>query len=175
MPGPVKPVIPDRPGTVVHALKLVQALLVGYAVFLALFLKWLHPRPAPMALCILCGLALGLAYSFLHHANKARKERLAALVRPSLFLPPIRPRQVAPCPHVPSATSWPNRRPQLQLVGWQICRARKRGRRHHEQHPSGHICLLLKDWHTSGGHQERDMQTRCMLAGHTFSHLRQSK
>ena len=86
MPGPVKPVIPDRPGTVIHAIRIVQGLLIGYAVFLALFLKWLSPRPGPMAACILVGLPLGLGYSFLHHYNKARKERLAALVRPSSLL-----------------------------------------------------------------------------------------
>jgi hypothetical protein len=38
-----------------------------------------------MAACMLVGVALGMGYSFLHHANKARKERLAALVR----IPPL--------------------------------------------------------------------------------------
>ena len=81
-PGPVTPIIPERPGHVVHALKLVQAALIAYVVFLALFVKWLHPRPGATAGAMLLGVALGLGYSFLHHANRARKERLAALVRP---------------------------------------------------------------------------------------------
>lgn len=81
VPGAVRPVIPQRPGTVVHALKVLQALLVAYVAFLALFIKWLSPRPLPMLGTMLFGIVLGLGYSFLHHYNKARKERLAALVR----------------------------------------------------------------------------------------------
>ena len=100
VPGPVQPVIPDRPGHVVHALRLLQGALVVYVAFLALFLKWLHPRPLPMAACMLVGLALGMGYSFLHHANKARKERLAALVRSLLLAPFLHDLPASQHPHI---------------------------------------------------------------------------
>lgn len=81
MPGPVQPIIPDRDGKVIHAIKIVQALAIVYVVFLAFFLKWLSPSFTSLFASILLGAALGVAYSFLHHRNKAQKEYLSSLVR----------------------------------------------------------------------------------------------
>ena len=80
VPGPVKPVIPDRPGTVVHALKVLQAACIIYVVFLALFIKWLQPKPFALFASILLGFGLGVGYSFLHAYYRARQTQLSSLV-----------------------------------------------------------------------------------------------
>ncbi len=82
VPGPVKPVIPDRPGKVVHVLKLLQAACVVYVVFLALFIKWLEPQPLTLFSSILLGIALGIGYSFLHQYYRTRQNQLSELVSP---------------------------------------------------------------------------------------------
>lgn len=87
VPGPVKPVIPERPGTVVHALKVVQGACILYVVCLALFVKWLKPGALPLFGSILLGVALGIGYSFLHSLNRARQSELSKLV--SSLTPPI--------------------------------------------------------------------------------------
>lgn len=80
MPGPVKPVIPDRPGKVVHALKLLQGVFIVYVVFLAIFVKWLKPGFLSLFSSILLGMGLGIGYSFLHHFYRKRQADLSALV-----------------------------------------------------------------------------------------------
>ncbi|BDA44378.1 Synaptotagmin-5 [Coccomyxa sp. Obi] len=80
VPGPVKPVIPDRPGKVVHALKLVQAAFIVYVVFLAIFVKWLKPGFLSLFSSILLGVGLGIGYSFLQHYYKKRQAELNALL-----------------------------------------------------------------------------------------------
>ena len=79
-PGPVKPVIPDRPGKVVHALKLLQGICIVYVVFLAIFVKWLKPGFLSLFSSILLGVALGIGYSFLHQFYRKRQADLNALV-----------------------------------------------------------------------------------------------
>ncbi len=80
VPGPVKPVIPDRPGKVVHALKVLQAAFVVYVVFLAIFVKWLKPGFLSLFSSILLGVGLGIGYSFLQNYYKKRQAELSALV-----------------------------------------------------------------------------------------------
>lgn len=72
-PGPAQP--PPRPpvaGTVVHAIHLVQAAAVAYALWLAVLLKWAHPG------------ALGLGMSLVRARAAARAALPAA--PPARFL-----------------------------------------------------------------------------------------
>lgn len=80
-PGPVQPIIPDRPGTVIHVGKIFQALLLAYVIFLALFVKWLKPSFWSLTSSILLGAVLGLAYSAVQAWNKSRRDSLRNLVR----------------------------------------------------------------------------------------------
>jgi hypothetical protein len=84
-PGPVQPVIPDRPGTVVHVAKIFQALMLVYVIFLALFVKWLKPSFWGLSSSILLGAVLGLAYSLWHAWNKKQREDIRGLVRAPLY------------------------------------------------------------------------------------------
>ena len=72
-PGPAQP--PPRPpvaGTVVHAIHLVQAAAIAYALWLAVLLKWAHPG------------ALGLGMSLVRARAAARAALPAA--PPARFL-----------------------------------------------------------------------------------------
>lgn len=84
-PGPVQPIIPDRPGTVIHVGKIFQALLLVYVVFLALFVKWLKPNVWNLWSSILLGLGIGLLYSLAHAWNKSQRASLKNLVRMSMY------------------------------------------------------------------------------------------
>lgn len=79
-PGPVKPVIPDREGTVIHVGKVFQALALVYVIFLALFVKWLKPEALSLTSSIVMGAVLGLAYSLVQAWNKSQRASLRNLV-----------------------------------------------------------------------------------------------
>ncbi|CAL5218486.1 g172 [Coccomyxa viridis] len=80
-PGPVQPIIPDRPGTVIHVAKIFQALLLVYVLFLALFVKWLKPTFSNLSSSILLGAVIGILYSLVHAWNKRQRASLRNLLR----------------------------------------------------------------------------------------------
>lgn len=92
----MEPIIPDREGTVIHAIKVVQALAIVYVAFLALFVKWLSPSFLSLFASILLGVGLGIGYSFLHHKNKVDKKHLSDLVRAVICAAPLYTRSHAP-------------------------------------------------------------------------------
>ena len=79
-PGPVKPIIPDREGTVIHVGKVFQALALAYVIFLALLVKWLKPDALSLTSSIVTGAVLGLAYSLVQAWNKRQRASLRNLV-----------------------------------------------------------------------------------------------
>ena len=79
-PGPVKPIIPDREGTVIHVGKVFQALALAYVIVLALFVKWLKPDAWSLTSSIIMGAVLGLAYSLVQAWNRSRRASLRNLV-----------------------------------------------------------------------------------------------
>lgn len=79
-PGPVKPIIPDREGTVIHVGKVFQALALAYVIFLALLVKWLKPDALSLTSSIVTGAVLGLAYSLVQAWNKRQRSSLRNLV-----------------------------------------------------------------------------------------------
>ena len=81
----MQPIIPDRPGTVIHVGNIFQALLLVYVVFLALFVKWLKPNFWSLWSSILLGVGIGLLYSLVHAWNKSQRASLKNLVRMSTY------------------------------------------------------------------------------------------
>ena len=79
-PGPVKPIFPDREGTVIHVGKVFQALALAYVIFLALFVKWLKPDALSLTSSIVTGAVLGLVYSLVQAWNKRQRASLRNLV-----------------------------------------------------------------------------------------------
>lgn len=76
----MQPIIPDRPGTVIHVAKIFQALLLVYVLFLALFVKWLKPTFSNLSSSILLGAVIGIVYSLVHAWNKRQRHSLRNLV-----------------------------------------------------------------------------------------------
>ena len=76
----MKPIIPDREGTVIHVGKVFQALALIYVIFLALFVKWLKPDAWSLTSSIIMGAVLGLAYSLVQAWNKSQRASLRNLV-----------------------------------------------------------------------------------------------
>ncbi len=76
----MQPIIPDRPGTVIHVAKVFQALLLVYVLFLALFVKWLKPTFSNLSTSILLGAVIGVLYSLVHAYNRSQRKSLRNLV-----------------------------------------------------------------------------------------------
>lgn len=76
----MKPIIPDREGTVIHVGKVFQALALVYVIGLALFVKWLKPDAWSLTSSIIAGAVLGLVYSLVQAWNRSHRSSLRNLV-----------------------------------------------------------------------------------------------